>query len=277
MLDTSIIRKINDFVYKQPRSVQEIAQFIGKNWRTADRYVQEIEKESGTIATRTFREGTRGALKIVYWASVEKLHSSIFQEKLAKEIETFKKKEDFSAFDIYQHVADEDKKASMEQSEKEAKTKLNELKECLEQTKKQITAFSGNLSWTNLKNNKVNVFNIIEGLVKKGVSIKILCRVDLASRTNIEKMLSLNYRYGKELVEIRHVEQPLRAIVFDKKVLRLKEIKEPTGKVNELNKKTFIFYTIKDKEWVDWSSRIFWKLFSKSMNANRRIEELKKI
>ncbi|MCX6711464.1 MAG: hypothetical protein NT139_00290 [Candidatus Woesearchaeota archaeon] len=277
MLNPTITKKIEDFVYAKPRSIQEIASYINKSWRTADRYIQEIEKEYGTITTRVFREGTRGALKIVYWASIEKIKGSIFQEKLAKEIETFKKKEDFSAFDIYQHVSDKNKIASLDQTEQETKTNLDELKYYLEKTQKQLLVLSGNLSWTNLKNNKVNVFSIIENLVKKNISIKIICRVDLASMENIEQILSLNFKYGKELIEIRHSTQPLRALVIDNKLIRLKEIKEPTDKIHELSKRLFIFYTIKDKEWVEWLTRIFWKMFSNSIDARKRIEELKKL
>ena len=44
MLTNELIKKIEEFVYSKPRSVQEIAQLIGKNWRTADRYISEIEK-----------------------------------------------------------------------------------------------------------------------------------------------------------------------------------------------------------------------------------------
>jgi len=277
MLNPTITKKIEDFVYAKPRSIQEIASYINKSWRTADRYIQEIEKEYGTITTRVFREGTRGALKIVYWASIEKIKGSIFQEKLTKEIETFKKKEDFSAFDIYQHVSDKNKIASLNQTEQEAKTNLDELKYYLEKTQKQLLVLSGNLSWINLKNNKVNVFSIIENLVKKNISIKIICRVDLASMENIEQILSLNFKYGKELIEIRHSTQPLRALVIDNKLIRLKEIKEPTDKIHELSKRLFIFYTIKDKGWVEWLTRIFWKMFSNSIDARKRIEELKKL
>lgn len=277
MLDNRIIKKIEDFIYAKPRSIQEIAQHLNKNWRTADRYIQQIEKEFGTIATRTFREGTRGALKIVYWASIEKASHSIFQEKLEEEIETFKRKEDFSAFDIYQHISDKKREASLEQTEEEAKTNLNELKGYLEKTKKQLLVFSGNLSWTNLKSNKINIFSIIEELVKKNVLIKIICRTDITSISNIEKLFSLNFKYGKENIDIRHREQPLRALVIDNKIIRLKEIKEPTGKTHELNKRTFIFYTIKDKEWSEWLSRIFWKLFNKSIDSNKRLQEMNKM
>ena len=277
MLDNTTIKKIEDFVYSKPRSIQEIAQNIGKNWRTADRYILEIEKNFGTLATRTFREGTRGALKIVYWASVEKVSSSVFQEKLEAEITLARKREYFSAFDIFQHISDKNKKANVEKAKSEDKTNLKELAKYLEKTEKQLISFTGNLSWINLKNKGIDFFDILERLVKKGVSIKVIARVDLASLDNVNKILSLNFKYGKELVEVRHREQPLRALIIDNKLLRIKEIKEPTGKINELNKRVFIFYTIKDKEWIEWTKRIFWKMFSSSISAKSRIEELKKL
>ena len=115
---------------------------------------------------------------------------------------------------------------------------------------------------TNLKNKKSDIFPLIETLAKKNISIKILSRVDPAAMKNVEKMLALNFRHGKENVEIRHTEQPLRALISDGKLIRIKEIKEPTGRINELNKKTFIFYTIKDKSWVEWLSKLFWHIFS---------------
>ena len=59
MLSNDIIKKIENLVSQKPRSIQEIANSIGKNWRTADRYIEEIEKNFGTISTRVFREGTR--------------------------------------------------------------------------------------------------------------------------------------------------------------------------------------------------------------------------
>ncbi len=277
MLDSQTIKKIEEFVYSQPRSMQEIAKHIGKSWRTIDRYVKEIEKEYGTISMKTFRKGTRGALKVVYWSSVEKVSNSVFQERLEEEIMRLKKKEDFSAFEIYQHVSDKKKKATIEKKYREDETNLRELKQYMEKSKKQILLFSGNLSWVNLENKEISFFDELDKLVKRGIPIKILTRVDLAGLKNTEKVLSLNFKYGKELVEIRHCEQPLRAIIIDKQIARLKEIKEPTGKIHELNKRLYIFYTINDKEWVEWLSRIFWKLFSNSIDANKRIEELRKL
>lgn len=274
MLTSDLVKKIEDFVYSKPRSIQEIAKHLGKNWRTADRHIQHIEKEFGTIATRTFRKDTRGALKIVYWASIEKVSNSIFQEELEKQIMLAKKKGEFSAFDIFQHISEKKKKVTIEEREGD---NIDELKKRLMTAKKQLLIFSGNLSFINLKDKKIDTLDALEELVKKGVSIKVLCRVDLAGKDNVEKLLSLNYKYGKELVEIRHAEQPLRAIIYDESLATIKEVKEPTGRINELNKKVFIYYGFKDREWINWLRRIFWKIFSKSVDSHKRLQEIDKI
>lgn len=277
MLNSETIKKIEDFVYLKPRSIQEIALYIKKNWRTIDRYIAKLIEEKGNLEARTFREGTRGALKIVYWASVEKRKNSVFQEKLEKQIFNSKRKEDFSAFDIFQHVEDKNKKAIIEEAISENTTNLQELVKLIKETKKEIISFSGNLSYINLRKGKIDLFKEFEELIKKNVRIKVLCRVDLEGKDNIEKLLSLNTKYGKNLIEIKHHEHPIRAIIFDKKILRLKEIKEPTGKINELDKKIYIFYTIKDKVWSEWMVQTFLKLFNNSIGAEKRIEEIKKI
>ncbi len=274
MLDSETIKKIEDFVYQKPRSIQEVSEHLGKNWRTVDRYIEEIGKSFGTISVRVFREGTRGALKVVYWSSVEKISHTIFQEKLEEEILKARKKEDFSAFDIFQHVDSKKKKVTVEEREGD---NLSELKKRFLTAQKQIFIFSGNLSFINLKNKKIVILDVLEELVKKGVSIKVICRVNLDGVKNIEKLLSLNFKYGKEMIEIRHSEQPLRAIIYDEELATLKEVKEPTGKIHELNKKIFIYYGIKDKEWIKWLKRIFWKIFNNSISAKKRIEELNKL
>ena len=113
MLSSEIVKKIEDFVSQKPRSIQEIATHIKKNWRTVDRYINEIKENYGTIDTRTFREGTRGALKLVYWASIENVSSSSIQKALEEEIyelklyraslneETFLGKKGGSSLDIF--------------------------------------------------------------------------------------------------------------------------------------------------------------------------------
>jgi hypothetical protein len=279
MLDSAVIRKIEEFVYSKPRTIQEIAEHIDKNWRTADRYIDEIEKEFGTIATRVFRGGTRGALKIVYWASIEKVSGSVFQKELEEAIFRSSKgdKRDFNAFDIYQHVDDKKKDVLVKVADDESGGGLVPLRELFMSAKKQILFFSGNLSFINFKDDKVDAFDVLDELVKKGVSIKVVTRVDLEGLNNVEKLYSLNHKYGKELVEIRHRQQPLRCTIIDDSYFNIKETKEPTGRANELDKKIFLFYYIKDKEWVEWMKRIFWKMFSSSIDARKRIGELDKI
>jgi hypothetical protein len=278
MLNSEIIKKIEEFVCLKPRSIQEIALYINKNWRTADRYIKEIEEQYGTLSTRTFRGGTRGALKIVYWSSIERINSSVFQQQLEKDIMKGKSKYDFSPFDIFQHIQDKNKTAWIKKGENEIKAdRLKEFREILLQAKKQILFFSGNLSFINLNDKKINIFKTLENLVKKGISIKVICRVDLVGIENVKKLLSLNFKYGKEIIEIHHRTQPLRITIIDNKLFNMKEIKEPTGKEHELKNKTFVFYTIKDKEWIEWISRIFWKMYSSSIDAKKRFQEMNKL
>lgn len=271
MLNSDIIKKMEDFVYIKPRSIQEIAEHIKKNWRTVDRYINEIKENFGTIDTRTFREGTRGALKLVYWSSREKVSSSSIQKVLEKEIYEGKTKYDFSPFDIFQNVKDQNKSASI--GYEEEKYWIKDFITNLKSTKKQLLLLSGNLSLVNYK----EVFNAIESLVERGINIKVICRVDLAGKDNIEKMLSLNFKYGKDLIEIRHKEQPIRGFISDEKIIQMKEIKDPTNKENELKSLAVIYYVLKDKEWAEWLSKIFWKMFSACIDANKRIEELNKL
>src|SRR3989338_200706 len=110
-MQQEIKKQIIEFVQQKPRTIQEIAELIKKNWRTADRYVEEIEKEDGSIATRTFRPGSRGALKLVYYQNTEKIASNEFQERITQKILTGRKKEDFSPLDIFQYVPQEKRHA----------------------------------------------------------------------------------------------------------------------------------------------------------------------
>jgi len=277
MLNNEIIQKIEKFISQKPRSIQEIAEHLNKNWRTADRYIKQIEEENQTLSTRTFREGTRGALKIVYLLNPEKISSSKFQEELEERIIKLRRKEEFSAFDIFQYVPEKNKTAIIEEEISEESTNLMELISILNSTEKELKLFSGNLSWINLKKGQIDLFQTLEKLIKKGIRLKVLCRVDLDGVENIKQVLQLNNKYGKELIEIRHREHPIRAFVIDNKSIRLKEIKSPTGKIKELDKKKFIFYTIKDREWTEWLSKIFNKMFNSAISAEKRIEELNKL
>ncbi len=277
MLSNEIIKKIEDFVYSKPRSIQEVALHIGKNWRTADRYIQEIETDFGTLSTKVFREGTRGALKIVFWSSVEKVSSSVFQQNLEEQILKARRKEEFSPFDIFQYVGDKDKEAYRESNSKQTDDNLRDYARLLEKAEKQVLIFSGNLSFINLKGKNFDMMETFESLIKKKIPIKVLCRVDLAGKSNVEKLLSLNFKHGKEMIEIRHHDQPIRGAIIDNKRIRLKEVNIPTLKKGELKEEVYVIYNIKNKEWSEWLSKIFWKMFSSSIDAKVRLVQMNKL
>jgi len=279
MLNNELIKKIEDFVYSRPRSVDEIAKHINKNWRTADRYISEIEKNFGTISTRVFREGTRGALKIVFWSSVEKVSHSVFQQIIEKDILSAKRKYHFSPFDIFQYVNNKNKEAYIEKNAAQKERNLSHYAKFIKAAEKQVIIFSGNLSFINERKKEFDFLEIFEELVKKSVQIKVICRVDLAGKDNVEKLLYLNFKHGKEMIEIRHHEQPLRGAIIDNKTMRLKEVNIPFDKSSksESSNVADVVYFIKDKEWADWLSKIFWKMFSSSIEASVRLKEMQKI
>jgi hypothetical protein len=276
--DKNIQKKILDFVYLKPRTIQEISVLIGKNWRTADSYVERISKETGFIDERTFRGGTRGALKIVYWNNVEKISSNQFQERLAKQIDAARQKEDFSPLDIYQYVPSEKKKAFSEIVEDENVSKTQDIIGLFARAEKQILYFSGNMSFLEMKEKKKSILDIIEEAARRGVSIKVVARIDIASLANFKKMMEINDKIGKEVIEIRHAAQPLRGFIIDDREIRLKEEKNPLKyKKGELCQKTRLFYEIYDEEWVSWLQKVFWNLFRTSIDAKIRIKDIETI
>jgi hypothetical protein len=279
VLTKELIKKINEFVYQKPRSIQEIASLLKVNWRTADRWIKKIESEEGTISTRVFREGTPAALKIVFWNATEKLHASEVQERLFKRIEVGRFKQDFSPSEIFQFV-DKKKKKLKVLTEKEyySATNFKDLIDRLKKTKRQNLFFSGNLTFTNYNYKGTTVLQLLEKLAERKIPSKILTRVEWAGIDNIRKALAINNSVGWDAVEIRHCYQPLRATITDDEVAVLKEILNPEiYQKGELKEKLYVLYYIYDKDWIEWLQRIFWHLFRSSIDAKKRMEELKLI
>jgi hypothetical protein len=281
MLENSIIKKICSFVKLKPRSIDEISKHINKNWRTTERYVQKIEKEQGTLSTRIFREGTRGALKIVFWNSIEDIHFLGFQEELCEELMRWKDKVDFSPFEIFQYVEKTKKRIYIENKKINPELEISEKRDLagiLRKTEKQVLMFAGNLSWINAKQGNIKMIDIIRQLAKRGVSIKIIARVSLIGSENIQKLLAINKELGKDIIEIRHRYQPLRAMIIDNKLVMMREVKYPEYYLpGELKQKIAILYDLFDKDWIEWLQKVFWKMFSTAMPAERRLEEIKNI
>jgi len=279
VLTKEITKKINELVYTKPRSIHEIAKHIKVNWRTANRYIEKISKEEGTISTRVFREGTPGALKIVFWNNIERLHASEVQERLFKKIEFGKVREDFSPSEIFQFV-DKNKKKFRTMNKKQFYSAPNfkDFTDRLGMSEKQNLFFSGNLTFSNLGHGKNKVIKVLEKLAGEKISLKILTRVEKAGIENIKNVLSINKRVGYDAVEIRHCYQPLRATITDDKVVVFKEVLDPKHySKGELKRKLYILYYIYDENWIEWLQKVFWHLFRSSIDARKRMEELKLI
>lgn len=278
MLDNPTIKRIKDFVKAQPRTIQEISHHLDTSWLTADRYVQKICEVDSDLGIRTFRGGTRGALKIVFWRSTDAPSQSSAQERLWKMIMSGRKKTDFSPFDFYQFVDPKQRMAFSQVQSSEWAQASEHVDELFSQARKQILIFSGNLSWANLDIDGKPFIELVEELARKGIAFKIVSRVDIATRSNMEKVLSINKRIGKDLIDIRHTEQPLRGFVVDDVAMQFKEVKDPQDyRQGELSKKTFIFYQIKDPDWVHWMQGVFTGLFRDSISAKDRLDSLASI
>jgi hypothetical protein len=277
MLTKEIIEKINELVYTKPRSVDEIAKLINVNWRTANRYVEKISVEEGTISARVFREGTPGSLKVVFWNNIEKLHASEIQERFFKQIEFGKSREQFSPSEIFQFV-DKGKKEFKRMTKKQYYSSYNfkSFTDIIKQAERQVLFFSGNLTFINFSYKGKTVKDLIEDLGKKKITSKILTRVEMAGIKNIEEVISINKKIGYDAVELKHCYHPLRATIVDDKVAILKEVLDPKNYASgELKNKVYILYYIYDENWIEWLQKVFWYLFRSSVDAKKRIEELK--
>ncbi len=275
VLDKETRQDIRDFVKQKPRTVQEVAQKVGRSWRTADRYLEKMEKEEGYISRRTFRKGTRGALKIAYWNNVNSFSTSKVQEQLLKKIETGREKEDFSPFDIYQSADEEKRKAFMEKQTEENVEAKHDIFTLLRQAQEKIMFFSGDLSWVNLTYSGEECLDVFRELSNEGIKLFFIGRVDTGSMKNAEKFFDFKKSLKQDNIQIRHNEHPLRAFLVDDKFVQLKEMRKPGKKDSEVEK--YLFYEIRDNEWVEWLEKVFWKLYRGSMPGEKRIKDLRTI
>ncbi len=270
VLDFKTIRDIEEYVEKEPRSIQEISTHIGKSWKTTDEYVRKISEEYGTLTLKVFRRGSHGALKVVYSSALEKVSKTGFQERILNDIVNAKSKQEFNPFDIWQFIDDKKKNVIVEKFRDPKISKKQNIIEFLEGTENTLFVFTGNNSWINVTERKKPVLKSLDNILKKGANMKVVGRVDFSAFKNLEKLLALNKKYGEEGIEIKHSLQPLRGFIVDDRVVRLKEERDAREKIR-------VFYEIYDREWVAWLKKLFWKMFNSSVGAEKRIEELKKL
>jgi hypothetical protein len=148
----------------------------------------------------------------------------------------------------------------------------------LRSAEKQILFFSGNMTFSRMSSHDQNIRKILEELGKKKIFSKILTRVEAPGIENIRDVLSINSRLGFNAIEIRHCYQPLRTTIVDNKIAIMKEILDPKDYAEgELKQKLVFIYTIYDEHWIEWLQKIFWDLFRRSIEAQKRLQEFKKI
>ncbi len=272
MLDEAITRKLLGFVAAQPRSIDEIARMLGRNWRTADRYVAQIAQETGSLAVRTFREGSRGALKVVYLVTGDRVPGTEVQDSLFARILAGRAKTDFSPFDIYVHAAPERRSATLYRFPDVDVAPERDLIGLVRGAQTQILSFSGNLSWVRRVQDGERLIDALAKRAAAGIAIRVVCRVDLATVENLREIERINARLGREAIEVRHCEQPLRGLVIDDRVIHLKEVLDPAKyRPGELSSRTFLFYDLSDPAWVSWLTRVFWRLFQTGTPAAKRL------
>ncbi len=275
MLTPDAIKAVNEFVYKQPRSIKEIGELLKCSWVTADKYVTKIIEKYGTVKLKVFRGGTKGALKIVYWANLEGMRASTAQQILLDQIKRSRKKQDFNPFDIYTLVSPL-KRTFL--ATKTSKPEDQNILSLLKNTNRQVFIFSGNISFINNEEKGIKLIEAIGELARRRINIKILCRVDLASIKNVKKILELNTILGYDAIDLRHIEQPLRGFIIDDKIARLRDEKKIKDyKQGELDEDTYIMYDINDKEWVEWIEKVFFNLHSNALPIENRLKDLEEI
>jgi hypothetical protein len=279
MLDKATVKQITDVVYAKPRTIQEISLLLKVNWRTADRYIDTIAKDEGTISCKTFREGTRGALKIVFWNNIEHIAGSEVQEYLLKQIESGRNKGDFSPSEIVQYVdKNKIKIVKLKEHEYNSYKNLKSFLDYLNGAKQQVLFFSGNLTWSKMADHDKEILETLEKLSQKKVVSKVLTRVELAGLDSLKNILATNNRIGYDAIEVRHRYQPLRCTIIDDKVAVLKEVLEPENYApKELKEKVMLLYYIYDREWIEWLQKVFWHMFRPAVSVKRRLDVMKPV
>ncbi len=270
------VQTIVELVKKQPQTVQDIAKTIDRSWVTAEKYLHEIKDKTGLINLKTFREGTQAALKIVYYTATDFSALDDVKQNLAHQIMAAKFKHDFDFMDVFQFVHSSKKRATKYEISGRTQAPLAENTGI--RATKSVFYFSGNLSFLSQKYGKEKPpIEIMEDQLNDGVLIKILCRVNISSLANIEKISHLLVKYPNQ-IEIHHRYQPLRGLIIDDEFARFKTWENKADyELGELHKSTRVYYEITDNEWISWLQTLFWKMWRSSIPYDQRLKEIQKI
>jgi len=265
---------IIEYVKKEPRLIQDIALHIGKSWVTAESYVDKVVKDTGLLNVKVFRPGTKGAVKVVFWNYSERSQAGDMQKRLFDKVNLYWNKKDFDPLEVFQWVDPKKRNSAIEYYDESGFSKESKIGRFLLKANEEVLCFSGNLSFINVVEGKSCVLNVLKELLERGVVIKVICRIDLASMKNINELSKLINKYPKQL-EIRHCRQPVRGFVVDGSIARLKsELQQEDYRPKELTKNARAIYEFSDTAWVDWLKGCFWHLFRNSIGYQERVEAL---
>ncbi|MBU1975134.1 MAG: hypothetical protein KKG59_01885 [Nanoarchaeota archaeon] len=269
-------KMIIQFVRREPKSIQDIARHIQKCWVTTNSYVTQIKERTGVLNIKTFRSGTQGALKIVYYDHAESLATDRARDELYNQIKIARNKQDFDFFDIFQFVPDSKKKAFFEEYSDSEQYPKAQMIPFLRSAKQTISMFSGNLSFINIVENKTKVIDVLEELAKQKIRMKILCKISIASLSNVARLQRLLIKYS-DFIEIRHCAHPLRGFIIDETLARFKNEQTLASlKSGELNSNIRAYYEIYDSEWIAWIQKVFWNFFRVSLDYQSRVKQFEK-
>jgi len=270
-------KQVISFVKKEPRTIQEVSKKIGKSWITTDKYLRIIKENTGLLKIKVFRKGSQGALKLVYYNHGESPEGDEIKNTIYSQIKHCREKKEFDFLEVFQFIPEKKKRCFIEQYDKENIAKNQDIMSLFRRAESQVLCFSGNLSFVGMKEGRTKMLDVLEELLQRKVSIKILTRVNVSSLNNVKKLVHLMKKYP-DLIEIRHRYQPLRGFVIDDKIARFKDEEQlRLYKKGELDKDTRIFYEFFDKDWVAWINKVFWNLFRPSMDYKIRLKEIEKL
>lgn len=260
------------FVQQEPCTVQDVATQLGVSWVTAERYVKQVEQETGEVRMKVFREGTRGALKLVYHATSESVAKDEIEKELYKRIRAGRFKHHFDFMDVYQHVPENKKSARLHKH-----NELHGVTSLIRTAQEHVLIFSGNLSLVHTSDDQGRVLDALTQALERGVHIKILCRVNPATVSNLSGLRELFTKYSSQL-QVRHAYTPLRGILVDNARARFKDIHDPEiYRSGELEKTLTVFYEVQDIQWVSWLARVFFNVWRSSGDGLARKQEFGKL
>lgn len=275
VLDQATTQKILKALEERPKAINELATILKVNWRTADRYVDRLKSETGKIDTATFREGTRGALKIVFLKEAKLSSPSKAKDAILEKIRLSASREDFTPHTIYKRVAPEKKEAFQETVQKPKSVShaynIDSFCEIVRSAKTSLFVFGGSMQWAEELTARKKLVSAFKDVLAKGIAIKMLLYVSFH-----------NLGFAKEITSLKgldaiHCRQPLRGFIVDSKKAILLECLPvyENGKLADKNR--IMYYKFTDQEWVDWLTDIFWFNFNRDIPATQKIHNLDSI